>query len=256
MSAVADAARMEWVRLRTLRSTYVLTGTALTLAAGIAVLVGLNSREHLDRAVIVQGLTAGAPYLPLTAAFAGILGVLAVGHDYSFGLARPVLTTVPRRSALLAGRLAVLLGAAGALALGSLALNAVGLAGGLGHGFDVGGTTWRPLAGYVLQLLLWALLGAGLTLVLRTITGAVVILLVVPTIGEPILAAALSTERLQALNPVVRYLPFRAGLAIVNPNPLADDPQALTRLQSGLLFTAFAAVVLALGWTAFVRRDA
>ena len=256
MSDVADAVRMEWVRLRTLRSTYVLLGTALCLSGAIAFLFLANSPGRLDRGQVVEQLTAGSAHLPLAAILVGVLGVLAVGNDYAFGLARPVLTTVPRRSALLAGRLAVLLGAAAVLGLASLALNAAGLATALHHGFDAGGTTWRPLAGYVLQLMLWALLGAGLTLLLRNTTGAVVVLLVVPTIGEAVLAAALSSERLHALNPVVRYLPFRAGLALVNPNPLAEDPLALTRVQSGLVFTGFTAAVLALGWTAYVRRDA
>ena len=81
------------------------------------------------------------------------------------------------------------------------------------------------------------------------------ILLVVPTIGEPILAGALSTDQLQPLRPVVRYLPFRAGLGMVNPNPLAGDPEALTRIQAGVLFTAFTLAVLALGWAVFERRD-
>ena len=91
MSALADAVRMEWVRVRTVRLTVVLLGLALLLPAAIAVLVGLNSRAPLDASQVVAGLTAGSGFtpLPLPAVFAGVLGVLSVGHDYEHGTGRP-----------------------------------------------------------------------------------------------------------------------------------------------------------------------
>ena len=130
VSAVADAVRMEWVRLSTIRSTAVLLGLALLLPAAIAVLVGLNSEPPLDASQVVAGLTAGSGYtpLPLPAVFAGVLGVLSVGHDYEHGTGRAVLTAVPRRSALLTGRLGLLAVAVAVAAVVGVAVDAVALA--------------------------------------------------------------------------------------------------------------------------------
>jgi ABC-2 type transport system permease protein len=260
VAPVLDAVRMEWVRLRTVRSTSVLLVLALLLPAAIAVLVGLNTEPPLDPTGVVAGLTAGAGFspLPLPAVFAGVLGVLAVGHDYEHGTGRAVLAAVPRRSALLAGRLGVLALAVAVAAVVGLALDAAVLALTLPSGYSLDGAV-GALAGYVLLLVLWSLVGAGLALLLRATTGPIVILLVWPLIVEPLLTALLSSERLRVLNPLARYLPFQSGRQLAVPDSVraaSEDPELLTQLQGGLVFTAFTAVVVALGWLAFERRDA
>ena len=212
MSALADAVRMEWVRVRTVRSTVVLLGLALLLPAAIAVLVGLNSRAPLDASQVVAGLTAGSGFtpLPLPAVFAGVLGVLSVGHDYDHGTIRAVLTAVPRRSASADGAPGCRGRSVAVAAVVGLALDAVALRVALRPA-----TPWTApaaaLAGYVLLLVLWALVGAALALLMRATTGPIVVLLVWPLMVEPLLGLLLSSERLAALNPLARYLPFQAG---------------------------------------------
>jgi ABC-2 type transport system permease protein len=260
VTAVADAVRMEWVRLSTIRSTVVLLGFALLLPAAIALLVGLNAESPLDASAVAAGLTAGAGFapLPLPAVFAGVLGVLSVGHDYEHGTGRAVLAAVPRRSALLTGRLGLLAVSVAAAAVVGLAVNAAVLALALPSGWSLDGAV-GALAGYVLLLVLWSLVGAGLALLLRATTGPIVVLLVWPLIVEPLLSVLLSSERLSALNPLARYLPFQAGRRLAVPETVAaspGEPEALTQLQGGLVFVLFTAALVALGWLAFDRRDA
>jgi ABC-2 type transport system permease protein len=259
VSALADAVRMEWVRVSTVRSTVVLLGLALLLPAGIAVLVGLNSQAPLDVSEVVAGLTAGSGFtpLPLPAVLAGVLGVLAVGHDYDHGTIRAVLTAVPRRSVLLTARLATVAGVVAVAAVAGLLLDGVALRLALRTGYSLDGVA-PALAGYVLLLVLWAVVGAALALLMRGTTGPIVVLLVVPLLVEPLLGLLLSTERLAVLNPLARFLPFQAGRGMALPveSLVGSDPEALTRVQAVGVFCTFSAVLLALGWALFERRDA
>ena len=208
----------------------------------------------------MAGLTAGSGYapLPLPAVFAGVLGVLSVGHDYEHGTGRAVLTAVPRRSALLTGRLGLLAVSVAVAAVVGVVVDAVALTLTLPSGYSLDGAV-GALAGYVLLLVLWALIGAALALLLRATTGPIVVLLVWPLIVEPLLFVLLSSDRLKALNPLARYLPFQAGRQLAVPDIVAGspgEPEPLTQLQGGLVFIAFTAVLVALGWLAFERRDA
>ena len=81
------AARMEWIKLRSVRSTWWLA-IAAAAATGIGVAVGLNTRNA--SADLTNNALAGiAPGLLL----AGALGVLAVTGEYTFGMIRATLAT-------------------------------------------------------------------------------------------------------------------------------------------------------------------
>ncbi len=113
-------------------------------------------------------------------------------------------------------------------------------------------------AARVLLLVLWAVVGAALALLMRATTGPIVVLLVVPLLVEPLLGLLLSTERLAALNPLARFLPFQAGRGMALPGEalVGSQPEALTRVQAVGVFCTFTAVLVALGWAVFERRDA
>ncbi|AGL18264.1 ABC transporter permease subunit [Actinoplanes sp. N902-109] len=99
---LAQAARMEWIKLRSLRSTWwTLAGTAAG-TVGIAVAVGLNSRDAA--ADVTNNALAGVvPGLLL----AGVLGVLTMTGEYTSGTIRATLAVVPRRSLVLAAKAVV-----------------------------------------------------------------------------------------------------------------------------------------------------
>ncbi|WP_433190754.1 hypothetical protein [Actinoallomurus sp. CA-150999] len=99
---LAQAARMEWIKLRSLRSTWwtlVLTAVA---TVGIGVAVGLNTRSASGD-VTNNALAGVVPGLLLT----GVLGVLAMTSEYTSGTIQATLAAIPRRPLVLAAKAAV-----------------------------------------------------------------------------------------------------------------------------------------------------
>jgi ABC-2 type transport system permease protein len=111
---LAQAARMEWIKLRSLRSTWWTLAATIAGTVGIGVAVGLNSRDaSVD--LTSNALAGVVPGLLL----AGALGVLTMTSEYSSGTIRATLAVVPRRRLVLAAK-AVVFGAV-ALAAGEAA---------------------------------------------------------------------------------------------------------------------------------------
>ncbi|UQU61258.1 ABC transporter permease [Couchioplanes caeruleus] len=97
-----QAVRMEWIKLRSLRSTW---WTLLVTAAGtvgIGVAVGLNTRDASGD-VTNNALAGVVPGLLLT----GVLGVLSMTGEYSSGTIRATLAVIPRRPLVLLAKAAV-----------------------------------------------------------------------------------------------------------------------------------------------------
>jgi hypothetical protein len=98
----SHVARMEWVKLASLRSTWWVLGVTIAAAIGIAVAVGAQSKAHT--ADVTNNILGGvAPGLLLT----GVLGVLVMTSEYSSGLIRSTFTAVPKRSLVLAAKAAM-----------------------------------------------------------------------------------------------------------------------------------------------------
>jgi ABC-2 type transport system permease protein len=96
------AARMEWIKLRTLRSTWWTLAATVAGAAAIAVAVGANT--HDGSGDLTNNALAGvAPGLLLI----GLLGVLTMSGEYSSGTIRVTLAAVPHRPLLLAAKATV-----------------------------------------------------------------------------------------------------------------------------------------------------
>jgi ABC-2 type transport system permease protein len=103
-----QAARMEWIKLRSLRSTWWVLALTVAGAAGIAVAVGVNTQDAA--ADLTNNALAG---IALGLLLVGVLGVLAMTGEYSSGSIRATLAAVPNRPLALAAKAAVF----GALAL-------------------------------------------------------------------------------------------------------------------------------------------
>jgi ABC-2 type transport system permease protein len=99
---LAQAARMEWIKLRSLRSTWWTLAVTVAGTVGIGLAVGLNSRNA--SADLTNNALAGVvPGLLLT----GALGVLTMTSEYSSGTIRATLAAIPRRPLALAAKAAV-----------------------------------------------------------------------------------------------------------------------------------------------------
>ena len=117
-----QAARMEWIKLRTLRSVKWALLVALAGMAGIGIAAGFNTRNaHGD---VTNNILAGGALGQVVFA---VLGVLVMTSEYSSGTIRATLAAVPRWPLVLAAKAAVF--GAVALAAGELATFAGFLAG-------------------------------------------------------------------------------------------------------------------------------
>jgi ABC-2 type transport system permease protein len=258
---VRDALRFEWVRLRTLRSTYWLVGSALVIGGAVAFLLALATRRDPRSAeIVVAVLTGGGANspLPFTAFFLGVVGVLATGHEYRYGTIQPTLTAVPQRTRLLAAKVVVV--AAAALVVGALSL-LTNLGAGLIFWGDVPELTAAPLAGQIGLVVLWAVLGVALGQLFRGVPVPLVAILVVPLVVEQLIFRLSFVPALDWLQPAVKFLPFTAGQRLVSVATEAGLTDAAEidlfgRWAAGGVFAVFAGLVLVAAGVLFRRRDA
>jgi ABC-2 type transport system permease protein len=240
-----QASRMEWIKLRSLRSTWWTLAATVAGAAGIAVAVGTNTKDASGD--VTNNVLAGvAPGLLLV----GVLGVLTMTGEYSSGMVRATLAAVPGRSVLLAAKAAVFGGVT--LAVGEATAFLAFTAGRAA----LPGRIPPPSLGQpgVLRAVLLAgvgialvgLFGLGLGALIRHSAAALAVYAgAVFVVGELLFALAPS---------VVRYIP----LAIVSDSLAVSRPgaDALSPWTGLAVLCLYAAVTLVAGGGLFTRRDA
>jgi ABC-2 type transport system permease protein len=264
---VIGALRYEWVRLRTLRSTWWLLVFALLLNGLIAYVVArsIPAADPLDTQIVTALLTGGAGVAPLAfpAVFMGIVGIFAFGHEYRHGLIRTTLSVVPQRWAVLAAKIVM-------TALWSAVVAVVSLAVGYAAGWLVLRDRWtsellfqgpseRVLFGFVALVILTALLGLALAGLFRNIPAALVVLLVTPLVVEPVITGLLTLNALEPVRALGPYLPFSAAqrmLALTREPLTAGLATPLTPLGGGLTFLGYVAAITAVTGILLHKRDA
>jgi ABC-2 type transport system permease protein len=253
------AAQMEWIKLRSVRSTWVLLGILAAGMIGLAILVmsqygghwaGMpgSQRESFDPTN--QGFTGVA----LGQLAAGVLGVLVISGEFSSGMIRVTLAAVPRRGRVLAAKAAVLgavlLAAGEILAFAAFFAGEAALASPVPHASlgQPGVLRAVLLTGGYLGLA--GLAGLGVGAVIRHPAGAIGALVGVIFV-LPFVVIALPAAVQHA---VVRYLPeaiAAQSLAAVRPEPYSLPPWAGFGLLCG-----YTAVALAAGGWRLARHDA
>ena len=241
----------EWIKLRSVRSTY------LILLIVVATAVGLSSLIADMKAIAAAGRPPGDPMLPTfmgmpyAALGAGLLGVLAFGSEHGTGLIRTTFAAVPRRRAVLAAKAAVV--GAVALALGeALAFVSFFLVQALmSRRHDSLSLTQPGVPGKVLAegaiLCVCALLGVGLGSIIRHTAGSIAALFGMLALPAILLALpAPWTDRIGRFT-----LPFAAlQVAVARPRPGLFTP-----VVSMLVLLAWPAVGLTVSAVLITRRD-
>ena len=177
-------ARMEWIKLASLRSTWATLGITIAAAAGIAVLAAAGTSKTPSQDPVnsmMTGMFAGV-------LLAGVLGVLAVTGEYTSGTIRATLAAAPRRPLVLAAKAAVF--GVTTLVTGQAAAFLAFFAGrtALGHGIAApalgqpGVLRTIVLSGASLALI--GLLGLGLGAIIRHTAAAVTVLVGIVYAGE------------------------------------------------------------------------
>lgn len=237
------AVRSEWIKFGTLRSTVCSLAAVPVATIGIGALVcGLrNTSGTVDAdplALSLFGVTFGQ-----VAAIS--FGVLAVSQEFQHSALRVWLAAVPRRNVFYAAKvmmIGVLTLAVGLLTtlvsflLGQALIGDAGLA-------VADPAAARAIVGSGVYLALMALFAAGLTMVLRS--GTLVLSVLIPFI-------LIFPFVFNDLAGVVEYLPDAAGRLLVR-----QFPQGPIGVWTSLAVTAaWAAAALLAGWIAINRRDA
>ena len=244
-----QAARMEWIKLRSLRSTWWVLALTVAGAVGIAVAVGVNTEDAA--ADLTNNALAG---ISLGLLLVGVLGVLAMTGEHSSGMIRATLAAVPNRPLVLAAKAAVF--GAVALAAGEAAAFIAFLAGGAALPAGVPAPTLgqpgvlRAVvlggAGYCLI----GLLGVGLGAVIRHTPAAIAVLVG----GVYVLAQLVAGFATW----IMAWLPIAiVANSLRGVRPVGDGQVRFLSPWAGLgVLCLYAAAALGAGAFLLARRDA
>jgi ABC-type transport system involved in multi-copper enzyme maturation permease subunit len=251
---LAQATRMEWIKLRSLRSSWWTLAVTVAGTVGIGLAVGLNSRNAAGD-LTNNALGGVVPGLLL----AGALGVLTMTGEYSSGTIRATLAAIPRRSLVLAAK-AVVFGAV-ALIVGEIASFTAFLAAAatLRHGLTAPGLgdpgVLRAVVLSGAGICMIGLLGLGLGAIVRhsaAAVGALVagVYVVAQVIGFVAHNAAAYMPILIVENSLSTTQPVTCG------TDAASCPQFLSAWAGLGVLALYAAIALVAGGWLLARRDA
>jgi ABC-2 type transport system permease protein len=250
------AMKSEWIKLVSLRSSWITFAAAVLAIVGLGALVCYVTNTHWshmdpgERAAF-DPVARSLGGVELAQLAIGVLGVLVVTGEYATGMVRASLMAVPKRLPVLGAKLVVFAACTFALALVSAFVAFL-----LGQQLlGVHGTTLsaphavRAVIGVALYLTVVAALAVGLGFVLRSTAGGiaalVALLLVLPGIAR-LLPDTWQTH-------VVPYLPSNAGQALVTVRPA---PLSLPPWTGFAWFCGYVVVALAAAAVVLKRRDA
>jgi ABC-2 type transport system permease protein len=237
--------KAEVLKIRTTRTTLGLAVGMIALVLLFGLLAGLLTKagnltsQEDQRGLLNVGSIAGV--------FSALAGVLLVTSEYRFGTIRPTFLFTPRRSQVIAAKLA-------ASVLAGLVFGVVGEALGFGIGYVCLNARGIPLAlhggGIVLALLgtvagvaLWGAIGVGIGAIVRNQVGTVVGLLAWGFIVENLLFAFVPS--------VGRLTPGQASNALSG----LTTNHLLSPAAGGVVLLAWVAALAAAGIALTARRD-
>jgi ABC-2 type transport system permease protein len=255
---LGDLAWSEWIKLRTLRSTWwtllaaaiAMTGFGGLLAAAYARHLTPASRASLDPA----SYSLSGFFLAQLAI--GVLGVLVMTGEYATGSIRSTLAAAPQRLAVLAAKAGAFTTVAFATGLASsLAAFFLGQAIFASKGIQmrlVDPGTLRPVIGCALYLAVSGLLALGIGALARRTAGGIAALITL-TIFVPVAAGALPPSWQDSL---IRYLPSAAGQALIGRTKFTPPNPLLSPWAGFGVFCGYAAAALLAAAITLNRRDA
>lgn len=255
-----DLVRSEWVKLRTVRSTYWTLLLTVAGMAGFGALLTAAYARHYSTASAVSRRAFDPAAYSLSGFFLaqlaiGVLGVVVITGEYATGSIRSTFTAAPQRVSVLAAKAAVL-GAVAAVTgiASSFAAFFIGqaLLAGKGIGTTIGGPgALRTVLGAGFYLAVLGLLALGLGTLIRRTAGAIAAVICLIII-LPVLVQALPPSW-QAV--IIRYLPSAAGQAVIGQTKFAPPGHLLSPWAGFALFCAYSLATLAAAALTLNRRD-
>jgi hypothetical protein len=256
---LTNVARMEWIKLRSLRSARWGLAILAVSTIGFAILVLSILSGHW----VHMSAAGKASFDPTNQGFTGliigqlvaaVLGVLVITSEFSSGLARATFAAVPRRPLVLAAKVAVFGGAAliagEVLAFISFFAGEAVLHGGAPHVTLATPGVLRAVmmaGGYVC---LSGLFGLGLGAIIRHtaggITAAIGVIFALPFLLLPLPESVRDS--------IARFLPEQIAASSITA--VVPEPHNLPPWAGLSLLCLYAAILLAGGAFLLARRDA
>ncbi len=253
-----DVLRSEWTKLRSVRSTFWALTVTVVLGIGLGALISAVTAHGYARFSAAEKVSwdptgvsqAGVAIASLAIV---VLGVLCISSEYSSGMIRTSLISVPKRGRVLAAKALVFAGVTfvvgevtcfAAFFVGQAIISSHAPHAALG---DPG--VARAVVGGGLYLAALAVLSVAVGTLLRrpaaAITCMVALLFVLPGIAQ----ALPDSWR----NPVTEFWPTQAGSQLTSVYHSAHTLQPWPGFG---VMCLFAAIVYAIAWTLLDRRDA
>jgi ABC-2 type transport system permease protein len=230
----ARLVRSEWIKFRSIRSTFWCFAIIAVLTLGLAVLLGAVSEPTSSEVsttganATIVGMNTVSVYL--SALVVGVLGVLIITGEYATGQIRSTFTADP-------GRLGVLLAKATVLAVTTFVVSAVAnwigvaistaLQSGKGLEPDIADpSVFMPILGASVYVTLLALLAFGIGLLVRSSAGGIAITLGILLVLPVVLSLVAGLAQLDWLADVTKFLPDAAGANLFQfDGPTGAPPQ-------------------------------
>ncbi|MBP2326499.1 ABC-type transport system involved in multi-copper enzyme maturation permease subunit [Kibdelosporangium banguiense] len=257
MRTATRTLRAEWIKLRSLRSTWYTVACLFVVGLGITGL-SMSAKEQEYRTATATEQQAWDPTnLSLTTYIVaqliiGVLGILVVTSEYATGSMLATLGATPRRHRLLAAKMvlatAVAVVAGQALMFGSFFLGQAMLAAQDVPNASLGDPgVFSAVVGGGVYLSAIALLAAGLGTIMRATAGALTTL-----VGIVFLVPALGSILPSWLQGLLYFWPTQGAASVLTTVP--DPAFAHPWLNLGGMCLGVAAVV-AVAFAVFRRRD-
>ena len=254
----ADVLRSEFLKLRSVRSTFWTLLAAVVFNVGLAALaaVFIPGRLSAQDESTIDAVRLSLAGLHLSQIAVGALGVLVISSEYGTGMIRAVFSAVPQRRTVLAAKATVF--AAVALVVGIVSsfgayfVFQASLSGDSLQSSISDPGVLRAVTGGGLYLAVLGLLGLGLGTIIRRSAGAIAALfgmLFVP----PVLMDLLPQSWRATVGP---YVPMNAGSQIFMTRPDAMGGGGLGPWTGFGVFSLYAALALTVGFILISHRDA
>ncbi len=244
--AMPSAIRSEWIKVRTLRSNVAIAA----MTAGVSGFATWAVAQFVtDPTTTMELFTFPTVFV---AVFAATAGILMFASESEHGTLTPTMTGQPSR-AVVAGSKAVVAASVGLL-LTVISLGAAWIGSEVG-GNPMGDTTgvWGDAGRAVLFGTMSATLGLGLGMITRQSAAAISGLLAWWLVVENLIQLFVSET-------YTRFMPFTAGNNMIGAS---DGPErldtvstvALSTVENGLVFGAYAVVAVLIGTVLLYARD-
>ena len=258
----ARAVGSEWIKIRSLRSTWITSAiaivTSVLIRAGLTIGMG-KTAEYADTArySLIAGTTLGQIVV-------AVLAALVITGEYSSGQIRSSLAAVPHRGRLLWAKalvvsfVAFLLGSLSTLLSWAISAPFLGEHAGSLTDAHYLGFFWGSGLAYAGI----ALMTLGLGFLLRSTAGSLTVVTVLLFVIE--IPLGLMAMKWEWATKIIGLLPGRVAGAVTDPFQLTQTwgSQAggatsfLEHSHAILVFAAWALIPMLIGWIVFSRRDA